>query len=830
MIPTFRGIVPSDLRTSDESRFLPSPRDRPIPLLPQTHLPQGRQADAGSYTSPVHRDRSEMAFRFGSHESEDSPDNRADRRNQRRFDEDDGRASKRQRTALACNSCRYRKSRCNGVHPTCSTCSDLGLECVYRGPAPTPRFQSRDLQSMERRLQKFEDLLLGIVTNQQMSGNSNNNNITTPAMSRYPSQPQGGSYVEAPPLQNTSVPAFPNLVRFQPEQATAQRDQPMSKLWPMAQEDTVDGMGSIIFADDSSSGFFGPSSNSAFFSKIAKVLALGIRTMPEGRDSTRDLAGALSRPASPAAQSRGSARPVNPYKLPSRAEISRITDIFFSHTGQFFPYISKTSLTEMVEELESTNFSNVRKSGLCLLNAVLAMGTSLDRGVGRHPKSIEIEADVFFQRALALSPWTISNTANLETLQALTAMTQYLQGTSRSAQTWKLHGLLVQAAFQLGVYTQDPNAKISALEREIRTRIWYTCIILDRVFSTTFGRPLLINNELIHIDLPLDIELDQLPKDQSQFEMPQNPESRPSPGVIFIPSIKLYRLQGDIICDIYNHNVISSHTVRSDELYSKIIQVDHALEKWKADLPPISALLPLEFVDNMDTESWAYTKAQTTLTLRYLNVRALLFRKILERSLDHFAKSSTSAVPPSGSLPIGQIMIQACADACVQTIAIIRTTVSKPQVLPAWWYTVYYVFNSALILFGVICLQTLGKTNFGTKPAAELVAVIQSGLEALEIIGKERRIVRRCSKYLTKIILVSTLLVRNHASVQQLPAGVTALINSLPNGNPPPSTSGGNTPSPLQTDFGQFLIDEDYAFLDVWTDLVQDTSTAFPNA
>ncbi|OAP54383.1 hypothetical protein AYL99_11484 [Fonsecaea erecta] len=801
-----------------------------------------------------------MAFRFGSHEEsgEDSPapDNNINNNNnrgpadhhrrssqqQRSFDEDDGgRASKRQRTALACNSCRYRKSRCNGVHPTCSTCSDLGLECVYRGPAPTPRFQSRDLQSMERRLQKFEDLLLGIVNSQQVmnnnGNNSNNMNNAALAMSQFGSHlpPAGPSVVDASAQQSTPVPAFASPVRFHPEQATTttttiQRDQPMSKLWPMAQEDTVDGMGSIVFSDDSSSGFFGPSSNSSFFSKIAKVLALGIKTMPEGRDSTRDLACALSRPASPPAQSRGGPRPVNPYKLPSRAEVSRLIDIFFRNTGHFFPYISKTSLTDMVDELELTNFSNVRKSGLCLLNAVFAMATSFDGDSGRHPKAREIESDVFFQRAMSLSPWTISNTANLETLQALTVMTQYLQGTSRSAQTWKLHGLLVQAAFQLGVHTQDPNARISALEREIRTRIWYTCIILDRIFSTTFGRPLLINNELIHIDMPLDLELEQLPKDPSQSEISPNSNSRPSAGVVFIPSIKLYQIQGDIIRYIYNHNVIiSSHDLRSDELYSKIIELDHALERWKADLPPGSELLPLEFIQSMDTESWTYPKVQNTMTLRYLNVRALLFRKVLEHSLDQVAKSGASVLPLGGSLPIGEIMIQACADACVQTITIIRATARKPHVLPAWWYTVYYVFNSALILFGVICLQTLGKANLGTKAAGELLVVIQSGLEALEITGKDTRLVRRCSKYLTKIILVSTLLVRNHVSAQQLPADVTALINSLPNVYPP-STSGGNTPTPLNTDFGQFLIDEDYAFLDVWTDLVQDTATGVPNA
>lgn len=372
-----------------------------------------------------------MAFRFGSHESEESLDSRTDRQsNGRTFNEPDhGRASKRQRTALACNSCRFRKSRCNGAHPTCSTCSDLGFECVYRGPVPAPRLQARDMQSMEKRMQRFEELLLGIARNQQQSDQNNNTNTHINNAGTVPPQVQPDSgFVEAPSLQqDTSFTQaiLPNPVDFQEshEQSTTTQHgngngRTMSKLWPVAaQEDTVDGMGSIIFADESSSGFFGPSSNSSFFGRLARVLALGTGTMipPEGRASTRDLAGALSRPPSPPQQNKGSSRSVNPYKLPSRPEVARLIDIFFSYTGQFFPYISKTALTQMVEELELTSFSRVRKSGLCLLNAVFAMGTSLDRESGRHPKTREIESDVFFQRALTLSPWTISNTANLET-------------------------------------------------------------------------------------------------------------------------------------------------------------------------------------------------------------------------------------------------------------------------------------------------------------------------------------------------------------------------------------------------------------------------------
>ena len=70
----------------------------------------------------------------------------------------------------------------------------------------------------------------------------------------------------------------------------------------------------------------------------------------------------------------------------------------------------------------------------------------------------------------------------------------------------------------------------------------------------------------------------------------------------------------------------------------------------------------------------------------------------------------------------------------------------------------YVVFSSALIIFGIICVQTSGDTDVGTKPAAELLVCLQTSLGALDVIGKETRIVRRCSKYLRKMVQVSTLL------------------------------------------------------------------------
>ena len=176
----------------------------------------------------------------------------------------------------------------------------------------------------------------------------------------------------------------------------------------------------------------------------------------------------------------------------------------------------------------------------------------------------------------------------------------------------------------------------------------------------------------------------------------------------------------------------------------------------------------------MHPQSWAYTRTQTVLTLRYLSVRLLLYRKLLENSLDEIALPT--AGPESDCFPpIVHSMLQMCISSATKIITLIRRMAARPNMLPAWWFTAYHgmtsstkglvmmclltglaVFNAALIVFGVICVQTVGKTEISSKTPVELVQCLRVALDALDIVGKETRIVRRCSKYLRKLIRISS--------------------------------------------------------------------------
>lgn len=61
-------------------------------------------------------------------------------------------------------------------------------------------------------------------------------------------------------------------------------------------------------------------------------------------------------------------------------------------------------------------------------------------------------------------------------------MSQYLQGTQKSVQTWAIHGLAVKAAQSIGLHSSDVLRTLSPVECEFRKRTWFGCVVLDRSF------------------------------------------------------------------------------------------------------------------------------------------------------------------------------------------------------------------------------------------------------------------------------------------------------------------------------------------------------------
>ncbi|ORY24551.1 fungal-specific transcription factor domain-domain-containing protein [Naematelia encephala] len=79
-------------------------------------------------------------------------------------DQETGSARKRRRTAQACAPCRAKKTKCDGHHPICTPCRDLGVLCSYpldsSGTNTGVVLVSKNyMEALETRLQKLESQL-----------------------------------------------------------------------------------------------------------------------------------------------------------------------------------------------------------------------------------------------------------------------------------------------------------------------------------------------------------------------------------------------------------------------------------------------------------------------------------------------------------------------------------------------------------------------------------------------------------------------------------------------------------------------------------------------
>jgi hypothetical protein len=284
--------------------------------------------------------------------------------------------------------------------------------------------------------------------------------------------------------------------------------------------DATDGMGSVSFSEEENTRFFGPSSNIAFTRQIVRAVKATLRTQPlqqargHRNDNQQPQSHMLhvSRPPSPLHQrvDTDDWRTENPISmaLPPDEECMRLIHQYFGRTGVLFPYTHEESFVTTYKSFKATNFRKVRRSWLGLLNMMLAMATRTAVNSKLSAQEREEQSDTFFVHGWRLCEKQVKYSPSLEIVQFLLLLSQYLQGTSQGAETWNAHGLTVKAAYQLGLHSTDALKQYPPLEREIRKRTWYMCIILDRTLSMTFGRPFVIPSSYIRVPHPETYDMD----------------------------------------------------------------------------------------------------------------------------------------------------------------------------------------------------------------------------------------------------------------------------------------------------------------------------------
>ncbi|XRM46491.1 hypothetical protein ABZX51_009523 [Aspergillus tubingensis] len=528
-------------------------------------------------------------------------------------------------------------------------------------------------------------------------------------------------------------------------------------------------MGAITLVEEDDSGFFGPSSNVTLIRHLRRAIGhtLTIQGSTEGLPSdTLTYNGGFvsaSRPPSPRAQS-GGVRPEmtenDIFALPPSAEMFRLITQYFTDTGLMFPYIHPPTFLETYDTMLRQNFTRVRRTWLGLLNMVLAMAI-ITTTPGGAPANVRMaESDVFYQRSLKLCGKEILRGTTLEVVQYLLLMGQYLQGTQKSVQAWTVHGLAVKAALQLGLHSKDASRAFPRLAQEMRLRTWFGCVILDRTLSMTFGRPAAIPNSYVKLELPVcDITVDSLSVVDEQTSSLSL--------ALYNATITLYNQIWNAIDVLYGQNLGCDPPLSVSQTVAHVFSLEQELFAWERQLPNSLGLIKLHGVEEAHKEAASdydlvSLRFRIVLTLRFSNYRLLLHRPVLIQFLDACGRSEADTQQLQLLKQLGLSSMKICADSTMEIIDLVHDIVhrseKRPNLLGAWWFSLYYTFNAALVILGILLVcREKGISGQLVGVVDEIRTYPFRAVAALLKLDTGNRMVDRCRLYLETFIRTSGL-------------------------------------------------------------------------
>ncbi|KAG9230348.1 hypothetical protein BJ875DRAFT_488064 [Amylocarpus encephaloides] len=132
----------------------------------------------------------------------------------------------RKRTAIACEICRTRRSKCDAKKPACSKCVELEVECVYRRPnlwdrEPVTAAATAALGKVDDRLDHIQDSISALA--EQVHNIARSNGTTTshidhasPLAFSPQTIPNNPSQQQQQPYQNHGPPSYRSFSAAQP--------------------------------------------------------------------------------------------------------------------------------------------------------------------------------------------------------------------------------------------------------------------------------------------------------------------------------------------------------------------------------------------------------------------------------------------------------------------------------------------------------------------------------------------------------------------------------------------------------------------------------------
>ncbi|RVX72086.1 hypothetical protein B0A52_04684 [Exophiala mesophila] len=454
--------------------------------------------------------------------------------------------------------------------------------------------------------------------------------------------------------------------------------------------------------DSGQEGFFGSSSVENFMQNVQKMVQQKI----QGEDQPKGLPDAQpinTRALLAADHKKPGIKPME-YVLPPRRRADVLLSVYWKYVHVLYPYLDKPSVQAEYEQLWKGDGSICEeRSFVGLLNVIFALSCLLDDSLAAEDR--EDAARTFYLRARELID--LVENGSIRSVQSFLLLGQYFQSTNASHPCWVFVGTAIRTAQSLGLHLAETSESApNASARELLRRVWYGCVLMDRVVATTYGRPCMIGPRSATM-VPLPMSIIQSPPISGELVEQSDSIDDFIAVEFYILTLKLYEILHDVVFNFYAFNFqiqpldIDKFCGSLNEGHQSVFEIERRLFRWEQDVPEYLKVPQSQQEEAADT---VVRRQAVVLKQRQLHVRLLLLRPVLS----YFVTSEFH----DGHLPIplesllSQRLLLQCAIVCVkvalEAIYIVcaegSSTVGQMGNVSAWWDCVLYIYTSATIL------------------------------------------------------------------------------------------------------------------------------------
>ncbi|KAH7146826.1 fungal-specific transcription factor domain-containing protein [Dactylonectria estremocensis] len=476
--------------------------------------------------------------------------------------------AKRRKTQLACNCCRVRKTRCDGRRPICSPCErrSSGEDCLYEDGT----LNTRKLEQLERG---------GHTGPMRLSDN--------PVASQHSTDPRPS----LPPSREDDMlnrSGVPNLLVQSTTQSRSTICMASATAMRTGKDKSSDALATVSTCVHDPEILYGASSTISF---VERVLLTTCETEVFGERSRLDTDEARHEIHSVEKFDSQAKHLSGLELLPIRRISDSYVKSFWDVAHTIFPILHRPTFTRFYNQLwEPTHLGDTPETTddpiiLAILNLVFAIGCRTAESVQQGSRALL--SDQFYQRARGLVPIDALDVASLPAVQMLLLTAVYLQSTTYSSRCWNIVGLAMRVAQSLGLHlNRCASGTSNQLEREMRRRIWYTCVTLDRLICTTFGRPAMLPNSS-SVPLPLIVDDEYLLED-GEGTQPVTSQCRIGS---FVYTIQLLDILNEVLHSFYAEDdqaqapTTGKHEDRSMPDLHEMLRLNSKLDRFLETLP-----------------------------------------------------------------------------------------------------------------------------------------------------------------------------------------------------------------------------------------------------